>query len=127
LYDENGKEKQVFNLRYPSELYLLAQLGNVDELVVGGYHYSSCVKRVAEAALNNGINTLVDLDLTDLFFNLYNEKDYLDIENYDLNKFMEYMINIDGEKYQELNSKQFISNYSSPVYGFDELIKERKM
>ena len=67
----DGTHKQNFVPKYPNEQFLLNQLGHIDELVVGGYHFRDCVKRVGEAALNMGITTLVDLDLTDLFFSLY--------------------------------------------------------
>ena len=69
---------------------LLKQLGNIQELVVGGYHFHDCVKRVAEAALQMGINSLVDLDLTDLFFNLYKYEDYFEINNYEAQKYKEF-------------------------------------
>lgn len=49
------------------------------------------LKKVKELALNIGINCLVDLDLTDLFFNLYNTN-YFDVNLYDLERFKEYMI-----------------------------------
>lgn len=36
-------------------------------MIVGGFHYSDCVKKVGKMALNIGINCLVDLELTDYF------------------------------------------------------------
>ena len=45
--DEKGNIKQNFIPKYPDELYLLNQLGNVEELVVGGFHSTDCVKKVA--------------------------------------------------------------------------------
>ena len=90
----------------------------MDELVVGGYHVMDCVKRVAEVALQSGINTLVDLDLTDLFFNVYKQKDYFDMENYSSEKFKMNMISRHGDEYTEFEERLFNRNYSSPVYGF---------
>lgn len=55
------------------------------------FHYSDCVKKVEKAALNIGMNCLVDLELTDLFFNLYNT-DYFDINFYDSKRFKEHII-----------------------------------
>lgn len=117
-YDENGNKKKNFIPKYPNESMLIEQLGDVDELVVGGYHAIDCVKRVAEIALERGINTLVDLDLTDLFFNLYKQKDYFDIENYSPERFKENMISRHGNEFTEFEERLFNRNYSSPVYGF---------
>lgn len=119
-FDENRNEKINFIPKYPNELYLLRQLGNVNELVVGGYHSMSCVKKVAEVALKNGINTLVDLDLTDLFFILYDKEDYFKEESYDPDRLRTYMINIDGDEELEFNKRLFDRNYESEVYGLSK-------
>lgn len=60
-------------------------------MIVVGFHYSDCVKKIGKVALNIGINYLVDLELTDLFFNLYST-DYFDINSYDPERFKEYMV-----------------------------------
>ena len=117
-YDENGSEKENFVPKYPNENLLIEQLGGVDELVVGGYHAMDCVRRVAEIALQRGISTLVDLDLTDLFFNLYKQKNYFDIENYSPERFKQNMISRHGNEFTEFEERLFNRNYSSPVYGF---------
>ena len=117
-YDENGNEKKNFIPKYPNERFLIEQLEPVDELVVGGYHVMDCVKRVAEVALQSGINTLVDLDLTDLFFNVYKQNDYFDMENYSPEKFKMNMISRHGDEYTEFEERLFNRNYSSPIYGF---------
>lgn len=67
-YNHDGSEKQDRNIKYPSEKYLIEQLGNFDEIVIGGFHFGDCVKRVAEYCYQSGFPTLIDLDLTDLFF-----------------------------------------------------------
>ena len=69
-YNQDGSKKTIDDVVYPNEQYILEQLGNVDELVIGGYHFQDCCKRVGEVALTNGVNTIIDLDMTDLFFNL---------------------------------------------------------
>lgn len=117
-YDENGKLKSDFVPKYPNEEYLLQQLGDVDELVVGGYHFKDCVRRVAEAAMQKGIDSLVDLDLTDLFFNVYRQKGYFDEESYSPDKFKTYMLTRYGKNNIELAERFFNRNYSSPVYGY---------
>ena len=118
-YDEKGNEKKDFIPKYPSEKYIIDQLGEIDELIVGGYHFSDCVKRVAEYALERGINTLIDIDMTDLFFNLYKQKEYFDKENYSPERYKKYMINRRGSDYTEFAEKIFNRNYASPVYGFN--------
>lgn len=126
-YDENGNEKNNFVPKYPNERLLLEQLGTVDKLVVGGYHAMDCVKRVAEEALELGIDTLVDLDLTDLFFNIYKQKDYFSIENYSPENFKINMINRFGDKRTEFEERLFNKNYSSPVYGFVNESSKRRL
>lgn len=117
--DEQGNRKKNFIPRYPNEMWLLKQLGDIDELIVGGYHVMDCVRRVAEVSMKNGINTLVDLDLTDLFFNLYNQKNYFIVDSYNPSRFKEYMINKRGPEDVEFSERIFNRNYDSLVYGFD--------
>ena len=119
-YDENGNEKKNFTPKYPNEKFLIEQLGYVDDLVVGGYHVMDCVKRVGEVAQQSGINTLVDMDLTDLFFNVYKQTDYFDMENYSPDRFKMKMITRRGSELSELEERIFDRNYSSPVYGFNK-------
>ena len=125
-YDSNGNEKQNFIPKYPNEEKILEQLGYVDELVVGGYHAMDCVKRVAEVALQNGINTLVDLELTDLFFNVYKQKDCFDMENYSPEMFKKNMIATHGNYWPEYMEELFDKNYESPVYGFNIVPSKKK-
>lgn len=122
--DENGKEKKDFVPKYPNEQLLIEQLGDVEELVIGGYHFSDCVKRVGETALNMGINTVIDLDLTDLFFNLYKQEEYFDLKEYNPEKFKRQMMKYDLKYGEEVALEQFNFVYSSPVYGFSN--EERK-
>jgi len=123
----DGTQKKNFVPKYPNEQLLLSKLGNIDELVIGGYHSSDCVKRVGEIALNMGIDTLVDLDLTDLFFALYKQEDYFKIEEYNILSYKQHMLN-KAQKYgEEFAEKHFNDLYSSPVYGFSkEEIKHKK-
>lgn len=116
--DANGNRKTNFIPKYPNELFLINQLGNIDKLIVGGYHAMDCVKKVAEVALENGIDTLVDLDLTDLFFNLYKQKEYFNKDKYDPTRYKSYVINKKSEQNVELTERTFNRNYDSNVYGF---------
>ena len=125
-YDENGVKKNNFIPKYPNEKLLLEQLGAIDKLVVGGYHVMDCVKRVAEVALSLGIDTLVDLDLTDLFFYVYKQKDFFDIKNYSPERIKINMINSFGDEHVELEERLFNRNYSSPVYGFTNQTSKRR-
>lgn len=124
--DEHNKEKKGFIPKYPSERMIIDQLGNIDNLVVGGYHFSDCVKRVAEWALNSGIDTLVDLDLTDLFFSLYKKKDYFKIEEYSPKRYKNYIIKSALEYGENFAERQFNIMYQSPIYGFYEEDKKTK-
>lgn len=124
--DEKRNIKKNFVPKYPNELFLLQQVGPVGELIVGGYHALDCVKRVVEVAIQNGINTLVDLDLTDLFFNVYRIQDYFDINNYNPEKFKTYMINRNGKEDLEFNKRIFNRTYDSVVYGFGNGIMKKK-
>lgn len=114
----------IENDKYPNEDFLIQQLENVEELIVGGYHCLSCCKRVAEVAFKKRINTLVDLELTDLFFNVYKHKKYFDEESYILERFKTFMITQDGDEYIEQEKRMFNENYSSPVYGFSKQLKK---
>lgn len=119
-YNSDGTPKENFVPKYPNEQFLLNQLGHIDELVVGGYHSNDCVKRVGEFALNMGINTTIDLDLTDLFFSLYRHNDYFQIGQYDPKRYKEYMcekLEQQGEK-REFIEQQFQRMYGNPIYGF---------
>jgi len=125
-YNPDGSRKAYNEITYPNEQELLSQLGNVDELVIGGYHANDCVKRVGEVAISNGINTLIDLDMTDLFFNLYKQDDYFDLESYDHNRFKRYMLKQMNKYGDDLAERMFNRNYYSSVYGFDKLNNKQK-
>ena len=103
-------------VKYPNEQLLINQLGEVDELVIGGYHAQDCVKRVGEKALQNSINTLIDLDLTDLFFTLYRH------EEYDPERFRNFMIKKSSRYGEDFAIELFNRNYQSPVYGFNNFL-----
>lgn len=118
-YNPDGSEKEEKDIIYPSEYFLLEQVGKCDELRIGGFHYSDCVKRVAEVARKFGTNTLVDLDLTDLFFNVYRREDYFKMSEYIPERYLEYYMKLarsEGEIPRYIIST-FRRNYGSPVYG----------
>ena len=59
----------VVSKQYPNTDFILSQLvPRPDKLVIAGFHLWDCVDKLAEAAYNNGIPTIVDKDLTELFF-----------------------------------------------------------
>ena len=117
-YDENGREKENFIPKYPNEIEILKQLGTIDKIVVGGYHANDCVKKVAEVANELGIDTLVDLDLTDYFFNLYRKEDYFKINEYSPEKYYNYMKDKALEYHEDNFEDGFRKMFSSDVYGF---------
>lgn len=113
------------DIKYPNESYLIAQLGDFDEIVVGGFHFGDCVKRVAEYCYQCGTSVLVDLDLTDLFFNIYRKKDYFKIDEYNPKNYKNYILLNSRFSNKELAERLFERNYNSPVYKF-EIIEERR-
>ena len=115
----NTKGEKDFTPKYPSEKFLLEQLGAVEELIVGGYHYSDCVWKVAEKAQQKGISTLVDLDMTDLFFSLYRKEDYFDLEEYDPIRYKEYFLAKASKYGDEFAERRFNTMYNSETYGFN--------
>lgn len=119
-YDINGREKENFIPKYPNTDFLLNQIGRIDELIIGGYHFTDCVKRVGEEALALGINTTIDLDMTDLFFSLYKKEDYFRIGEYNPKRYQEYWQQqtiLLGEN-KDFVESQFKLMYDSPVYRF---------
>lgn len=123
--DADGKEKKDFVPEYTDEKFVLAQIGDIDELVVGGYHAMDCVRKMAEVAFNYGIKSLVDIDLTDIFFAVYRQDEYFKIDSYSPDRYKDFIINRDGEKHIDFNRRLFERNYSSPVYGFSSEINKK--
>ena len=99
---------------------IIESLGDVHKLIIGGYHCSSCVKRIGEMSLSFGINALVDLDLTDLFFSLYKNPKYFKIEEYNPRRFKEYIMSELSQISSSFAERQFNNMYGSKVYGFEE-------
>lgn len=120
----NGYSRDI---KYPNESYLIAQLGNFDEIVVGGFHFGDCVKRVAEYCYQCGTSVLVDLDLTDLFFNIYHKKDYFKIDEYNPKNYKDYVLLNSRFSNKELAERLFERNYNSPVYKFEIIEGRRKL
>ena len=94
-------------------------------IVVGGFHFGDCVKRIAEYCYQCGTSALVDLDLTDLFFNIYHKKDYFKIDEYNPKNYKDYILLNSRFSNKELAERLFERNYNSPVYKF-EIIEERR-
>lgn len=124
-YNLDGSLKSDNQIIYPDEQYIINQLGDVGELVIGGYHAQDCVKKVGEAALANGINVIVDLDMTDMFFSLYRKDNYFELESYSPEKFKNYMLERMKRYGDELAVQLFNNNYQSQVYGFGEFNKNK--
>jgi len=57
------------NKLYPEQSNILALCPKpIDQLIVGGFHLWDCVDKIAKYAYQQGLNVLVDEDLTELFF-----------------------------------------------------------
>ena len=121
-YKEDGSEKDISEIIYPNLHYIYNQivLNNIDNIVVGGYHFSDCVRKIAEFAHENNISSLVDLDLTDLFFTMYHRQDYFKVDGYDPTRYAKERLSefYDWELKEFLDD--FIELYKSPVYGISK-------
>ncbi|MGE5456536.1 MAG: hypothetical protein ACM3O4_05490 [Ignavibacteriales bacterium] len=117
-YDDNGKEKPIEEVKYPSEEDIMKKVGPADQVTIGGYHFADCVKRVAEYFHNNDIDTLVDLELTDLFFNLY-RKEYFNRSEYSTSVFKKRLLSSFSSFGSEFAEMQFNKMYGSPIYHFN--------
>lgn len=126
-YDKNGNKKDKDKIKYPNEELLINQLGDIEKLVVGGYHAMDCVKRVAETSLKHGIDTIIDMDLTDMFNSIYWHQDYFDVEKeYNPEDYMEFRMKQlenntykeDWPEWEETERNEFLETYSSAAYGF---------
>lgn len=117
-YDEFNMKKTDHEIKYPSEKDIFNKVGHVDQIVIGGYHHSDCVRRVAEYFNQKGINTLIDLDLTDLFYNRYYLNDF-NINNYDLDQQKNQLISIFKILFEEEYEQKFNEIYGSTIYQFD--------
>ena len=120
-YREDGSEKPIEEVKYPSEEFLLEQVGNVDEIVVGGFHVYDCVKRVAEHFYEKGIDTMVDLELTDLLYTVYRQS-YFNKEIYNPANYKQYMIALGlrcGERLEEIHDN-LNKRFGSPIYRFND-------
>ena len=92
---------------------------------IGGFHFGDCVKKVAEYCYQNGFSTLVDLDLTDLFFSVYYKKDYFKIDEYNPKNYKEFILSNSRFSNMEIAERLFERNYNSPVYGFENDEKKK--
>lgn len=119
-YNEDGTEKDKSEIKYPSEKFLISQIGDAQSIVVGGFHWADCVRKVAEACHENGIDTVVDLDLTDIFFGLYYKEDYFKIDEYDPQRYKNYRLENFGIRDPDFALNCFNNTYDSPIFGFDD-------
>ncbi|MBW6451479.1 MAG: hypothetical protein K0B02_02000 [DPANN group archaeon] len=54
--------------KYPDEKNVLENLGDIEKLVIGGFHQSDCCQRFNNAALTLGIDVFINRYITDEFF-----------------------------------------------------------
>lgn len=116
--DSKGNKKKNFTPKYPNIKDIIDYLGTVKSLVVGGYHYNDCVKRIAEYAQRQEIETLIDLELTDVFFSVYRNKEYFKIDEYNPERFKENIMSGDIKFGYDIAFNQFKLMYPDPIYGF---------
>jgi len=61
--------------QYPSQDYILDQLGGINAIRIAGFHMWDCVERLAKRAYERGLTALVDEDLTEFFAGRLDEID----------------------------------------------------
>lgn len=130
-YNEDGSKKKREDVKYLDEKLLIKQLGkDVEKVVVGGFHVTDCVRKVGEAAIDAGIDAIVDLDLTEIFVSVYRQTDYFNVEKeYNPTEYMEFrmrnlkdnMYKEDWPEWEETERREFLETFSSPAYGFDKV------
>lgn len=118
-YNEDGTEKLRSNVKYPNEEYLLNQIGNVDKLLVGGYHWSDCVKRVVDKAIDLGIDAIIDLDMTDIFFGLYRDDYFKMDEEYDPDRYKQRLIDRNNKYHKDPMLDSIMETFGDKAYGFN--------
>lgn len=116
--DSKGNKKKGFTPKYPNIQDIIDYLGKIKKIVVGGYHYNDCVKKIAEFAQTQGIETHIDLELTDLFFSVYQSREYFKIDEYDPERFKTHIMSDDIEFGYDIALKQFKLMYPDSIYGF---------
>jgi hypothetical protein len=82
------------NYVYPNPDIVLNKLGEVEKLVVGGFHMWDCVERFAKRAYEKEFDVLVDEDLTEFFTRRIQDPDF-NVEsypNYDPKKLSSFML-----------------------------------
>lgn len=61
---------------YPDSDFILDQLGDIQKIIVTGFHLWDCVEKLAKRAYERGLNTLVDEDLTEFLFRRIDDEDF---------------------------------------------------
>lgn len=61
---------------YPEQDFIINQLEDIRQLVVGGFHMWDCVEKFAKRAYEREINVLVDEDLTEFFAGRLKDSDF---------------------------------------------------
>lgn len=81
---------------YPSQEYILRQLGEVSVIRIAGFHMWDCVEKLAKCAYENekGLDVLVDEDLTEFFSRRLSDK------NFRIDKYPTYQPNKLGSMFQ---------------------------
>lgn len=118
-YYEDGSKKPLDEVQYPDNKFLLDQLEDVEHFVIGGFHATDCVKRVADYAYENGIDTLVDLELTDFLNGCFSKLRHFDFEYYNpanMREYIRYGIKKSESKEDAEESLKQIKECFSPAY-----------
>ena len=128
--DEWRRKRKDFVPEIPDNEYILKQvekyvkLKNISELVVSGFFSRYYVKQMAKLASEKGVNTVIDLDLTEIFFLFYNKSGFLTKEPYNPDKFYEFYINFFKDAYPDCE-KDLYEIFGDPIY--DMFVVDRSL
>jgi hypothetical protein len=107
-------QRQDGSYLYPDNDRILVQLGNVWKLTVSGFHMWDCVEKVAKAAHDKGIDTLVDEDLTEFLVHNINNPNFV------LNKYQM----ADLSKLNESEKRAFLKAREGKPWLLRDIIRE---
>ena len=98
-------------------------LSGNDNVVVGGFHCYVCVEKFAKEIYSLNQNTMIDSDLTELFWGVSKYIEGWDINNYNPNLRLKNMIDRDYIDPSQVD--RYIEKYSHPVWKVSKNVLDK--
>ena len=98
-------------------------LSGNDNVVVGGFHCYDCVEKFAKEIYSLNQNTMIDSDLTELFWGVSKYIEGWDINNYNPNLRLKNMIDRDYIDPSQVD--RYIEKYSHPVWKLSKNVLDK--